>query len=78
MEAAGEAADDRTHEAVRRTRQVRAAVDAAWPAADPVRLVMRLLSDPGLLASAAEGILSASEQASIGWDTPPRGPGTAR
>ncbi len=78
MEAAGEAADDRTHEAVRRTRQVRAAVNAAWPAADPVRLVMRLLSDPGLLASAAEGILSASEQASIGWDTPPRGPGTAR
>jgi hypothetical protein len=29
MEAAGEATDDRTHEAVRRTRQVRAAVDAA-------------------------------------------------
>jgi DNA helicase IV len=78
MEAAGEVTDDRTHEAVRRTRQVRATVDAAWPAADPVRLVMRLLSDPGLLASAADGILDPSEQAAIGWDTAPRGPGTAR
>jgi DNA helicase IV len=78
MEAAGEVTDDRTHEAVRRTRQVRATVDAAWPAADPVRLVMRLLSDPGLLATAADGILDPSEQAVISWDTAPRGPGTAR
>ncbi len=78
MEAAGEAVDDRTHEAVRRTRQVRSAVDAAWPAADPVRLVMRLLSDPALLASAAEGILTEHEQAAIRWDTAPRGPGSAR
>ncbi len=47
MEAAGEATDDRTHEAVRRTRQVRAAVDAAWPAVDPVRLVLRAALRPG-------------------------------
>jgi DNA helicase IV len=78
MEAAGEATDDRTHEAVRRTRQVRAAVDAAWPAADPVRLVMRLLSDPALLAGAADGVLEPSEQAAIRWDKTPRGPGSAR
>jgi DNA helicase IV len=78
MEAAGEAVDDRTHEAVRRTRQVRALVDAAWPAADPVRLVLRLLSDAGLLARAADGILSPGEQAAIRWDPPPRGPGSAR
>jgi DNA helicase IV len=78
MEAAGEATDDRTHEAVRRTRQVRAAVDAAWPAADPVRLVLRLLSDPAVLASAADGVLDPSEQAAIRWDKAPRGPGSAR
>ncbi len=78
MEAAGEPVDDRTHEAVRRARPVRAAVDAAWPAADPLRLVMRLLSDPGLLARSAEGILSPAEQAAIRWDKPPRGPGSAR
>jgi DNA helicase IV len=78
MESAGEAVDDRTHDAVRRTRQVRAVVDAAWPPADPVRLVMRLLSYPALLASAAEGVLDPSEQAAISWDKPPRGPGSAR
>jgi DNA helicase IV len=78
MEAAGEAVDDRTHEAVRRSRPVRALVDAAWPAADPVRLVLRLLSDTDLLARAADGILSPDEQAAIRWDPPPRGPGTAR
>jgi DNA helicase IV len=78
MEAAGEAVDDRTHDAVRRTRQVRAVVDVAWPAADPVRLVMRLLSDPARLARAADGILAEPEQAAIRWDRPPRGPGSAR
>jgi len=78
MEASGEACDDRTHDAVRRTRQVRAAVDAAWPAADAVRLVLRLLSDPDLLARAAEGILTGEEQQAILWRTPPRGPGSAR
>src|SRR5215468_2072343 len=78
MEAAGEATDDRTHEAVRRTRQVRAAADAAWPAADPVRLLMRLFSDPAVLASAADGVLDPSEQAAIRWDKAPRGPGSAR
>src|ERR1700721_2804213 len=46
MEAAGEACDDRTHEAVRRSRPVRAAVEAIWPKLDPVRVVF------GLLASA--------------------------
>jgi DNA helicase IV len=78
MEAAGEAVDDRTHEAVRRARPVRTLVDAAWPAADPVRLVLRLLSDPGLLARAADGILSPDEQVAIRWHPPPRGPGSAR
>ena len=45
MEAAGETCDDRTHEAVRRTSQVRAAVTSIWPKADPVRVVFALLSD---------------------------------
>jgi DNA helicase IV len=78
MEAAGESCDDRTHDAVRRTRQVRAAVDAIWPKADAVKLVFRLLSDPDLLAEAAEGVLDAGEQAAISWAAPPRGPGSAR
>jgi DNA helicase IV len=81
MEADGETCDDRTHDSVRRAGPVRAAVDAAWPKADPVRLVFRLLSDPALLARAAGGVLTPDEQAAISWASggaPPRGPRSAR
>jgi len=78
MEAAGETCDDRTHDAVRRSGPVRAAVGAIWPKADPARLVFRLLADPDLLASAADGLLEPGEQAAISWARPPRGVGSAR
>ena len=78
MEAAGETCDDRTHESVRRTREVRAVVDEVWPAADPVRLVLRLLAEPELLARAADGLLDPAEQAEISWPVAPRGPRSAR
>jgi DNA helicase IV len=78
MEAAGEACDDRTHEAVRRSRPVRASVDAIWPKVDPVRLVFGLLASAQTLAEAAEGVLTAAEQAAIVWPARPRGPGSAR
>jgi UvrD-like helicase C-terminal domain/AAA domain len=78
IEAAGEACDDRTHESVRRSRPVRAAVDAIWPKVDPVRLVFGLLSSAPALAQAAQGILTDDEQAAIVWPSPPRGPGSAR
>jgi DNA helicase IV len=84
MEAAGEACDDRTHDAVRRTRQVKAVVDAIWPKVDPVRLLHRLLSDPAVLARAADDVLTSQEQEALGWpgggsDSPAgRGPGSAR
>ena len=77
MEAAGETCDDRTHDAVRRSRPVRAAVDAIWPKADPVKLVLRLLSDPALLAGAADGLLDPADQDLITWRRAPRGPATA-
>jgi DNA helicase IV len=78
MEAAGEACDDRTHESVRRSRPVRAAVDALWPKVDPVRLVFGLLSSAPTLAGAAADVLTEQEQAAIVWPAPPRGPGSAR
>ncbi|HTA09835.1 MAG TPA: AAA family ATPase [Streptosporangiaceae bacterium] len=78
MEAAGETCDDRTHESVRRTKQVQATVAQVWPKADASRLVLRLLSDPELLSRAADGILDEREQAAIAWANPPRGPGSAR
>jgi len=78
MEAAGEACDDRTHEAVRRSRPVRAAVDAIWPKLDPVRLVFALLSSAQALAEAAGDLLTPAEQAEIVWSPAPRAPGSAR
>jgi DNA helicase IV len=78
MEAAGEACDDRTHEAVRRSRPVRSAVDAIWPKVDPVRLVFGLLSSAESLAEAAEGLLTPDEQTAIVWSPVPRAPGSAR
>jgi DNA helicase IV len=78
MEAAGEACDDRTHEAVRRSRPVRSAVEAIWPKVEPVRLVFELLSSPQRLASAARGVLTGTEQEVILWSPGPRGPGSAR
>ena len=78
MEAAGEACDDRTHEAVRRSRPVRSAVEAIWPKVDPVRLVFGLLSSAELLAAAAGDILTPDEQAAIVWSAVPRSPGSAR
>ena len=78
MEAAGEACDDRTHEAVRRSRPVRAAVEVIWPKVDPVRLVFGLLSSAAALAEAAAGLLTPAEQAEIVWSPAPRAPGSAR
>lgn len=78
MEAAGETCDDRTHEAVRRTSQVKTAVNAIWPKADPVRVVFDLLSDPEAIARSADGVLSDAEQRAICWAKPPRSPGSAR
>jgi DNA helicase IV len=77
MEAAGEACDDRTHAAVRRSSPVRKAVDSMWPKADPLRLVFRLLSDPELLERAADGLLSPAEQVAVRWLKPARSLGSA-
>ncbi|WP_053204668.1 HelD family protein [Jiangella muralis] len=77
MEAAGEITDDRVQNTVARSRPVKAYVDEVWPALDPVKLVMRLLSDPGLLATAAAGVLGADEQQRLLWRKPARGPKTA-
>src|ERR1035441_8377653 len=48
------------------------------PKAGPSRLVIRLLSDPGVLAAAADGVLDPAEQQAICWETPARGPASAR
>jgi DNA helicase IV len=78
MELAGDSPDDRVQDAVARSRPVRQYADQLWPAVDPARLVLRLLSDPAFLAEAASDVLTPSEQAMLLWAKPPKGPGSAR
>ncbi|WSW02035.1 AAA family ATPase [Streptomyces sp. NBC_01006] len=70
MEQAGEAPDDRVQDAVARGAAVKAAVKAMWPAVDPAKLVLRLLSDPEFLAEHAQGVLSDEEQELLLWAKP--------
>ncbi len=72
MEDAGEVPDDRVQDAVARSRPVKAYVDACWPALAADRLVHRLLTDPELLATAADGLLDGDEQRTLCWHEPPR------
>jgi hypothetical protein len=78
MEEAGEACDDRTHDAVRRSRPVRAAAEAVWPKVDATKLVFGLLRDGAALAAAAAGILTEAEQAAITWSPSPRSLASAK
>ena len=78
MEASGDSPDDRVQDAVARSKPVRAYTDAIWPALDPVKLIMRLLTDADFLAATADGILSAEEQQLIMKRPPPRSAGAAR
>ncbi|MFI8200687.1 HelD family protein [Streptomyces sp. NPDC085942] len=72
MEEAGEAPDDRVQNAVARNPAVKAAVKAVWPAVDPAKLVLRLLSDAEFLAAHAAGLLSEEEQKRLLWAKPAR------
>ena len=72
LERTGEITDDRTADAVGRSRPVHAYADAHWPAVDPLRLVHRLLADPAFLRASAAGVLTAEEQARLSWARPPR------
>ncbi|WP_428986502.1 HelD family protein [Streptomyces camelliae] len=78
MERAGEAPDDRVQDAVARNSAVKAAVKAVWPAVDPAKLVLRLLTDADFLAEHAAGILDEDEQKTILWAKPVRSVKSAR
>jgi DNA helicase IV len=78
MEAGGDSPDDRVQDAVARSKPVRAYADALWPALDATKLIMKLLTDAGFLAAAADGIFSSEEQQLIMMKKPPRSPAAAR
>lgn len=73
MEAAGEAPDDRTQDAVARNASVKALVKQVWPAIEPERLLLRLFSEPEFLARCADGVLREHERAALLWSKPARG-----
>ena len=75
MEAAGDSPDDRVQNAVARSKPVRAYADALWPALDPRKLVLRLLTDAELLAGAADGRAQRGRAAD---DPAPAGPALGR
>ena len=77
MEASGDSPDDRVQDAVARSKPVRAYADLVWPALDPAKVVLKLLSDKDFLAECADGILSDDEQGLLLWASPPRGVGSA-
>ncbi|MET9590672.1 ATP-binding domain-containing protein [Streptomyces sp. NPDC006516] len=72
MEEAGEAPDDRVQNSVARNPAVKAAVKAIWPAVDPAKLVLRLLTDADFLATHAEGLLTDEEQKHVLMAKPAR------
>ncbi|MFD3610384.1 HelD family protein [Streptomyces atroolivaceus] len=72
MEEAGEAPDDRVQNSVARNPAVKAAVKAIWPAVDPAKLVLRILTDAEFLAAHAEGLLTGDEQKQILMARPAR------
>ncbi len=77
LEATGDVTDDRVQDAVARSAPVKAMVASIWPAAEPVRLLYELWSDPGALARAAHGILTEAEQQTLLWRSRVRSPATA-
>src|SRR5204862_4623681 len=67
MERRGATPDDRELAAVARAKPVRQLLDAVWPRLSPEQVLFRLLSDPGYLAAAADGRVTAAEQAAVRW-----------
>ena len=78
MEAAGDSPDDRVQDAVARSRPVKAYAEQLWPALDPAKLVLRLLTDAEFLATQADGILDPEEQRMILATKPARSVKAAR
>jgi DNA helicase IV len=55
-----------------KSKPVTAFLDTVWPLVTPEALVFSLLSDPGVLSQAADGVLTDDEQAALRWTEMPR------
>ncbi|MFF0160218.1 HelD family protein [Streptomyces sp. NPDC005263] len=63
---------------IERSRAVGAYLDAVWPRVRAEEVVAELLTDPAVLAAAADGLLDADEQRALLWGKPPRSWKSAR
>ncbi|WP_353943836.1 AAA family ATPase [Streptomyces sp. HUAS MG91] len=63
---------------IERSRPMSAYVDAVWPRVRAEEVVHQLLSDPEVLARAADGVLDAAEQRAVLWARAPRSWKSAR
>ncbi|WBQ08194.1 HelD family protein [Kribbella sp. CA-293567] len=72
MERRGESPDDRTQNAVARSKPVKAVVDAVWPRVVPEQVLHRLLSDAAFLDWCAGDEFTAEERAELLWTKPAR------
>jgi DNA helicase IV len=72
VEAEGATPTDAAVTKIAASAEVRAYVDAHWPPVDPAGLLLTLWTDAAALARAAEGVLTADEQAALHWATVPR------
>jgi DNA helicase IV len=57
--------------AMRESKQAHEVATVAWPKIDPVDVVFRLLSEPDVMAAAAEEVLTEEEQALLVWNRNP-------
>lgn len=72
MERRGESPDDRTQNAVARSKPVKALLDAVWPKVVPEQVLHRLLSDADFLTQCAGEEFTAEECADLLWQKPAR------
>ncbi|MFF4120364.1 HelD family protein [Streptomyces sp. NPDC001714] len=61
-----------------RSRAMSACLDTVWPKVRPEEVLAELLTDEGVLAAAAEGLLTPDEQRDLRWSRPPRSYKSAR
>jgi DNA helicase IV len=78
MEAYGDTTDDRVQAAVARSRPMVTLCREVWPRLSSARVVHTLLAEREVLAAAADGLLTADEQALLVGPRPPRSSGSRR
>ena len=77
LEAEGGTPTDTAVQRIAGSPEVRAYVDAHWPATDPASLLFTLFTDAAVLGKAARDVLADGEQAALLWPAAPRSPKSA-